>query len=148
VTEIAVQIVIVIEKDAIKVLAVLAVPPEVVRLRRVVHQEVQEARALVHHVPVLVTKRVKILTANGVDRTVEADLVVDHEKTVIPEEIKTAKEITEIKVLKIGLEIIEIKTKKVTRKKVKIKRMTKLQRRKKKAKKTTLNLQAQQNPKR
>jgi len=148
VTEIAVQIVIVIEKDAIKVLAVQAVPPEVVRLPRVVHQEVRVARALVHHVPVLVTKKAKILTEKGVDRTVEADLEVDHEKTVIPEKIETATEITETKVLKIGVEIIKIKTKKVTRKKVKIKRMTKLLRRKKKAKKTTLNLLPQQNPKR
>jgi len=132
VTGIAVQIVIVIEKDAIKVLAVQAAPLEVVRLRQVVHQGVQ-ARVLVHHVPVLVTK--KILTAKGVDRTVEADLEADLETTGIPEETKIGTEITETK---IGLEIIEIKTEKVTRKKLKIKRMKKLQKRKKL--KTSLNL--------
>ena len=61
-TGIAVQIVIVIEKDAIKVLAVQVVHPEVVHLRQVVHQGVQ-ARLLVHHVPVLVIKKVRFVLA-------------------------------------------------------------------------------------
>ena len=58
-TKIADQTVILIRKADARVLAVLVVHQEVVHLRQVVHQGVQ-APVLVHHAPVLVTKRVRL----------------------------------------------------------------------------------------
>ena len=58
-TEIADQIVIVIEKDGIKVLAVQVALLEVVLLHQVVHQGAQ-VQALVHHVLDHVIKKVRL----------------------------------------------------------------------------------------
>lgn len=142
-TKIADQTVIQKKADA-RVLAVLVVHQEVVHLLQAVHQGVQ-APVLVHHAPVLVTKRNQTVKTDE-DLIAEAVVVVvpedDLETTEIPEEIETGQ--AEVGIIETK---IETKIKKVTRKRInqKIKRMpTKLPKRKKK---TYLN-QEGLNPKR
>lgn len=134
-TKIADQTVILIRKADARVLAVLVVHQEVVHLRQVVHQGVQ-APVLVHHAPVLVTKR------NQTVKTDE-DLIAEAVVAVVPEvdlEMTEILEETETGQAEVG--IIETKIKKVTRKRInqRIKRIpTKLPKRKKK---TYLNQEA------
>lgn len=133
VTKIADQTVILIRKADARVLAVLVVHQEVVHLRQVVHQGVQ-APVLVHHAPVLVTKRNQTVKTDE-DLIAEAVVVVvpeaDLEMTEILEEIETGQ--AEAGIIETKIEITKIK--KVTRKRInqRIKRIpTKLPKRKKK----------------
>jgi len=134
VTKIADQTVILRKADA-RVLAVLVVHQEVVHLRQVVHQGVQ-APVLVHHAPVLVTKR------NQTVKTDE-DLIAEAVVAVVPEvDLEMTEILEEIETGQAEVGIIETKIKKVTRKRInqRIKRIpTKLPKRKKK---TYLNQEA------
>jgi hypothetical protein len=135
VTKIADQTVILIRKADARVLAVLVVHQEVVHLRQVVHQGVQ-APVLVHHAPVLVTKRNQTVKTDE-DLIAEAVVVAvpedDLEMTEILEETETGQ--AEAGIIETKIEITKIK-KEMTRKRInhqRIKRIpTKLPKRKKK----------------